>query len=176
MDRPRSLKSTHAEQPRKRIIAPGSFSSMVHSSYDPEISANNSNLTVFKILNPGANPNTPKVDPRSPQLYRSFKSPRNVDLNNDNKSDETTIGSTSGSDILWNPCNRPPKDFGAPPPLKVLSKRPTSARSSLRDTKSPMSEAEQRTGRKLLIELEEELVAKTLKLEETKKISALVMI
>lgn len=162
--------------PRKRIIGPGAFSHMMHSTYDPEKTANNSNITIFKILNPHINPNIPKVDP----AYAASRSPRGS-KDSESISQESIASSIKSSDSpLWNPCNRAPKTFGTPPPIKELSKRPTSARSeklSQVDTASTgSSDKGSRTGRKLLIELEEELFAKTLQLQQAERVSAMVSV
>jgi hypothetical protein len=159
--------------PRKRIIAPGAFSHMLQNSYDPGKTANSSNLTVFKILNPGVDPNTP----RRHSSTVSVQSPRSDSSSVSNFSTNSSHVNISPKDSpLWNPCNRAPKDFGTPPPIKELSKRPTASRSEQpMDSRSIInSESEARTGRKLLIELEEELIAKTKKLEQVQRVSSAV--
>ena len=127
--------------PPSRVVQPGAFSAQ---HYDHKLTASHSNITPFNILNPTADPNVPKVPPTEIAAKKMKKT----------ESSPSSIKSTS--------------------PVKLNSdrKRPTSA--YINKSKSSHQEPSFDnidpygqpipSGRKCIVELEEELIAKTIQL------------
>ena len=175
-------KQKSAPSPRQRIIAPGSFSTLLHQSYDSSFDAENSSITMFKLLNPSVNPNIPKIDPFTK---------KNLEDKKKHESDSSItlrLSSLSGDDVeslysvkhspKWNPCNQPRPLFGTPPPLKSPNAHSSAKRlrtniqyyeSECNGSVSRETIKSDAKGRKLYMELEEELISKKLVLHELQK-------
>ncbi len=146
-----NLNSTRSIQTSRRIVKPGTFSNLIHQSYDDSKSSNNSNLTVFRILNPSCDPNTPKIAP----MEHANKS-KKFAMTSSNDSTSTTSTHSHMTNKLTSDRKRPTSGY-----IPNRTKQTVESPHVVDPYGEPIP-----TGRKCLVELEEELIAKSIQLQK----------